>query len=52
MDRPLMHIGRNTIVKMAIIIKVLYRIHKIPLKIPTQFFTDMERANLNFIWNK
>jgi hypothetical protein len=39
-------------IKMAIIIKVLYRFREISLNIPTQFFTDMERAILNFIWNK
>jgi hypothetical protein len=43
-------IGRINIVKMAIIPKVMYRISAIPIKIPTQFFKDLEIAMFKFTW--
>jgi hypothetical protein len=35
---------------MAILNKAIYRLKAITFKIPTQFFKDMERAFLKFIW--
>jgi hypothetical protein len=50
-DLPCSWIERINIIKMAILLKSIYRLDVIPIKIPTQFFTELDKAICKVIWN-
>ena len=45
-DIPCSCIGRNNIVKMTLLPKVIYRFSVIPIKLPMVYFADIEQKDL------
>ena len=49
-DSPSSWVGRINIVKMTILPNEIYRFNVILVKLPMEFFTELEQKNSQFIW--